>query len=259
MNEKKKIVWITGASSGIGKAISEEFVANGICVAGTSRRIELLNELKNNLGELFIPFILNVADKFNVEALYKKISEEYEIETLINNAGITSFKKVIDDNIETMEQIIQTNLLGSIYTIKNVLPEMIERKSGTIINILSVVTQKIFTSSSAYSASKSGIFMIGGGVPKNFTQDIVVAADLLQEDAPMHKYAIQITVADVRDGALSSSTLKEASSWGKVETTFEQMVYSEATLAMPLVAGYAYHKGSWKERKPKELTKIYSK
>lgn len=106
---------------------------------------------------------------------------------------------------------------------------------------------------------ETGIFMIGGGVPKNFTQDIVVAADLLQEDAPMHKYAIQITVADVRDGALSSSTLKEASSWGKVETTFEQMVYSEATLAMPLVAGYAYHKGSWKERKPKELNKIYSK
>ncbi|KAF0152754.1 MAG: deoxyhypusine synthase-like protein [Ignavibacteria bacterium] len=106
---------------------------------------------------------------------------------------------------------------------------------------------------------ETGIFMIGGGVPKNFTQDIVVAADLLQEDAPMHKYAIQITVADVRDGALSSSTLKEASSWGKVETTFEQMVYSEATLAMPLIAGYGYHKGSWKNRTAKELTKIYAK
>lgn len=108
-------------------------------------------------------------------------------------------------------------------------------------------------------SKETGIFMIGGGVPKNFTQDIVVAADLLQEDAPMHKYAVQITVADVRDGALSSSTLKEASSWGKVETTFEQMVYSEATLAMPLVAGYGYHKGSWKNRTPRELTKIYSK
>lgn len=107
--------------------------------------------------------------------------------------------------------------------------------------------------------AETGIFMIGGGVPKNFTQDIVVAADLLQEDAPMHKYAVQITVADVRDGALSSSTLKEASSWGKVETTYEQMVYSEATLAMPLVVGYAYHKGSWKARTPKELTKIYNK
>jgi deoxyhypusine synthase len=106
---------------------------------------------------------------------------------------------------------------------------------------------------------ETGIFMVGGGVPKNFTQDIVVAADILQEDAPMHKYAIQITVADVRDGALSSSTLKEASSWGKVETTYEQMVYSEATLALPLIAGYAYHKGSWKAREKKELQKLYLK
>jgi deoxyhypusine synthase len=74
----------------------------------------------------------------------------------------------------------------------------------------------------------------------------------------MHKYAIQITVADERDGALSGSTLKEASSWGKVETTYEQMVYAEATIAVPLIAGYAYHKGSWKERKPKEFQNIYS-
>jgi deoxyhypusine synthase len=84
--------------------------------------------------------------------------------------------------------------------------------------------------------------MIGGGVPKNFAQDIVVAADILGNEAPMHKYAIQITVADVRDGALSSSTLKEASSWGKVDTTYEQMVYAEATLALPLITGYAWHK-----------------
>jgi deoxyhypusine synthase len=98
----------------------------------------------------------------------------------------------------------------------------------------------------------TGIFMIGGGVPKNFTQDIVVAAEVLGHDAPMHKYAIQITIADVRDGALSSSTLKEASSWGKVDTVYEQMVFSEATLAMPLIVGYAYHKGSWKARKGKK-------
>ena len=104
---------------------------------------------------------------------------------------------------------------------------------------------------------ETGIFMVGGGTPKNFTQDIVVAAEMLNEDVPMHKYAVQITVADVRDGALSSSTLKEASSWGKVETTFEQMVYSEATLALPLIAGYAYHKGNWKNRTPKELNKLF--
>jgi deoxyhypusine synthase len=103
----------------------------------------------------------------------------------------------------------------------------------------------------------TGLLMIGGGVPKNFAQDIVVAADVLGADAPMHKYAIQITVADVRDGALSGSTLKEASSWGKVDTTWEQMVYSEATLALPLIAGYAYHKGGWKNRKARQFAKIY--
>ena len=107
------------------------------------------------------------------------------------------------------------------------------------------------------NCKETGILMIGGGVPKNFTQDIVVAADILEGKAEMHKYAIQITVADQRDGALSGSTLKEASSWGKVETTFEQMVYSEATIGMPLIVGYAYHKGSWKERKSKDFQKLY--
>jgi deoxyhypusine synthase len=106
-------------------------------------------------------------------------------------------------------------------------------------------------------SKETGIFMIGGGVPKNFTQDIVVAADMLQEDVQMHKYAIQITVADVRDGALSSSTLKEASSWGKVSQTFEQMVYAEATLAMPMITGYAYHKAGWKNRSKRNLQNLY--
>jgi deoxyhypusine synthase len=98
-------------------------------------------------------------------------------------------------------------------------------------------------------AKTTGIYMIGGGVPKNFTQDIVVAAEVLDVDADMHKYAVQITVADERDGGLSGSTLKEASSWGKVETTYEQMVFSEATIAMPLISAYAYKKADWRKRK----------
>ena len=102
----------------------------------------------------------------------------------------------------------------------------------------------------------TGLLMIGGGVPKNFAQDIVVAAEVLGADVPMHKYAVQITVADVRDGALSGSTLKEASSWGKVDTMFEQMVYAEATLALPLVAGYALHKGAAAERRGKQWGRV---
>src|SRR5438477_9530119 len=100
-------------------------------------------------------------------------------------------------------------------------------------------------------SKQSGLFMIGGGVPKNFAQDTVVAADYLGFDVGMHKYAVQITVADVRDGALSGSTLKEANSWGKVDQGAEQMVYAEATIAFPLIAGYAYHKGAWKDRQAK--------
>jgi deoxyhypusine synthase len=104
----------------------------------------------------------------------------------------------------------------------------------------------------------TGLFMVGGGVPKNFAQDIVVAADILGADAPMHKYAIQVTVADVRDGALSSSTLKEASSWGKVDTVWEQMVFSEATLAVPLITGYGYHKKAYEGRSFKKFAQIYA-
>ena len=103
----------------------------------------------------------------------------------------------------------------------------------------------------------SGLFMIGGGVPKNFIQDTVICAELLGKDVDMHKYAVQITVADSRDGACSSSTLKEASSWGKVDITKEQMVFAEATSVLPLIASDAYHKGSWKNRDRKNFTKIF--
>ena len=102
----------------------------------------------------------------------------------------------------------------------------------------------------------TGLLMIGGGVPKNFAQDIVVAADVLGVEASMHKYAIQITVADVRDGALSGSTLKEASSWGKVDLTYEQMVFAEATIAFPLIAGYAFHKKAYEARKGKNFAQV---
>jgi len=107
------------------------------------------------------------------------------------------------------------------------------------------------------AAKTSGLFMVGGGVPKNFTQDTVVCAEVLGKNVPMHQYAIQITVADVRDGACSSSTLKEASSWGKVDTLYEQMVYAEATTIVPLIASYLYHKGDWKKRNQFEWTKLF--
>ena len=106
-------------------------------------------------------------------------------------------------------------------------------------------------------AGMTGLLMIGGGSPKNFAQDTVVCAEVLGKEVPMHKYAIQITVADARDGACSSSTLKEANSWGKVDSSNEQMVYAEATSVLPLLASYAWHRGSWKKRRPRRFAKIF--
>jgi deoxyhypusine synthase len=103
----------------------------------------------------------------------------------------------------------------------------------------------------------SGLFMIGGGVPKNFAQDTVVCAEVLGKSIDMHKYAVQITVADVRDGACSSSTLKEASSWGKVDTVYEQMVYAEATSVVPLITSYVYHMRNWQGRAERKWNRIF--
>ncbi len=107
-------------------------------------------------------------------------------------------------------------------------------------------------------AGTTGLLMIGGGVPKNFAQDTVVCAEILgHEDVEMHKYAVQITVADVRDGACSSSTLQEACSWGKVDTAQEQMVFAEATSVLPLLASDAWHRGAWRNREKRRFAKLF--
>jgi deoxyhypusine synthase len=107
------------------------------------------------------------------------------------------------------------------------------------------------------AAGTTALFMVGGGVPKNFAQDTVVCAEILGHEVDMHKYAVQITVADVRDGACSSSTLKEACSWGKVDTTYEQMVFAEAGAVVPLIVSDAYHRGGWKKRKARRWADLF--
>ncbi|MCX5638905.1 MAG: deoxyhypusine synthase [Planctomycetota bacterium] len=103
----------------------------------------------------------------------------------------------------------------------------------------------------------SGLFMVGGGVPKNFAQDTVICAEVLGKPVEMHKYAVQITVADARDGACSSSTLKEATSWGKVGGGYEQMVFAEASSVLPLIVSYVYHGRDWEKRREREWSKIF--
>lgn len=160
MEDKKPGIWITGASSGIGKAASIEFARIGSRVCVSARRateLQRINaELKSEKLKLEI-FPCNVASSANVDQTVKKITSAGQIDCLVNNAGITSFKKAEDNSIQEINDIINTNLLGSIYTIKYILPHMIKQGGGTIINLLSIVTKKIFSNSSIYAASKTGL------------------------------------------------------------------------------------------------------
>ena len=157
---KKDGIWITGASSGIGKALAIEFAKIGCNVFISARRAQELDRLKDDASKLednIFPFPCNVASSTNVDQTVKKILNEFDLDCLINNAGITSFKHASDNSVNEINDIINTNLLGSIYSIKSVLPNFIKKESGSIINILSVVVDKTFTRSSVYAASKMGL------------------------------------------------------------------------------------------------------
>ena len=160
MTKLEKAVWITGASSGIGKALMLEFALNNNIVLATARRQDSIELAKKELGDKsknIVAYSLDITNKKAISDFFKTYSKEYYVSCLINNAGTTSFNTAEKDSLEDIEKIINTNLLGSIYAIKTVLPGMIEHNSGTIINLISVVAKKIFTGSSAYAASKLGL------------------------------------------------------------------------------------------------------
>ncbi len=160
MSNKAKGIWVTGASSGIGRAAVIEFAKIGSKVFASARRAGELERLSNELEDQKLSietFPCNVASHTNVDQVCKKITASAPIDCLVNAAGITSFKLAEENSINEINDIINVNLLGSIYTIKAVLPGMIANVGGTIINILSVITKKVFTRSTAYSASKWGL------------------------------------------------------------------------------------------------------
>ena len=160
MTASNSIVWITGASSGIGKALTTEFALNNRLVAASARSKDALKRLKKELNdskkELEI-FPLDITNYNQVQDTADKISADYKIDCLINNAGATTFKLAAENTIEEIKEVIDTNLYGSIYAIKSILPKMIEQKQGTIINIISVAAETVLTKSSIYAASKAGL------------------------------------------------------------------------------------------------------
>lgn len=171
-------IWITGASSGIGKSAAKQFARKNYNVYASARRKELLDTLNDELkteNSCITSYPCNIAYFEEVEDTVGKILYNGNIDCLINNAGITSFKSAEENSIQEIQDIIEVNLLGAIYCIKAVLPHMIDRKKGTIINVLSVAAEKLFTKSSAYAASKAGLLRY---------------ADVLREE--VRKYNIKV-------------------------------------------------------------------
>ncbi|MGE5682012.1 MAG: SDR family NAD(P)-dependent oxidoreductase [Bacillota bacterium] len=160
MAEMEKIVWVTGASSGIGKEIASEFARECYNVAASARRsteIEKLNMELCKEGFSINSLKCDISSMAEVQEAYKKIEKTGQVDCLVNNAGVTTFKFAEENSFEEIKEIVETNLLGALYCIKSVLPDMIKKRSGTIINILSVAAEQVLTGSSAYSASKAGL------------------------------------------------------------------------------------------------------
>lgn len=173
-------IWVSGASTGIGQALVAEAISNGFGVVATSRRKENLERLSQLVNSKNL--ITAVCDVSSIESINSFFETEFKTESpsiLINCAGITTFKDAVKTSIEEFDSIIKTNLLGSVYTIRTVLPSMIEKKSGTILNISSVASRDVLKASSIYSASKAGLLQFSRVVREEVREHNIKIIDVL--------------------------------------------------------------------------------
>ncbi|MRX68118.1 3-oxoacyl-[acyl-carrier protein] reductase [Flavobacterium resistens] len=158
---KNKTALITGAGKGIGKAIAIALAKEGvnvILIARTQADVDQLADQTNNLGVKSLALAADVSDMNSINsAVQKALAEFKNIDILINNAGIASFGKFLELEPSDWEKIIQVNLMGTYYTTRAVIPNMIERQTGDIINISSTAGLNGNPLTSAYSASKFAV------------------------------------------------------------------------------------------------------
>ncbi len=167
---KNKIVFITGASSGIGKATAMKFAELGANILLCARRLEKVQTLASELQKQFkIPahtFALDVRDQKSVESTLNDLPVEWKnISVLVNNAGLSrGLDNVQDAKVEDWDEMIDTNVKGLLYVTRAVLPGMIERNSGHIINIGSVAGHWTYAKGNVYAATKFAVNALSQGL-----------------------------------------------------------------------------------------------
>ena len=158
VNLENKKVLLTGASGGIGKALSEKFINNGAKLIFTSSNNNKLDELKNLYGDMHSYYLLDLSKTKNLMDNVQNIRENNkDIDIIINNAGITKDNLLLRMSVEQWQEVIDTNLSSSFYIIKNILPDMIKNRKGKILGITSVVALTGNPGQSNYTASKGGM------------------------------------------------------------------------------------------------------
>ncbi len=223
------------------------------------------NELRNNYIDRIYDTYIDEEELQMCDKIIGEIADKLQPKAYTSREFIKEIGKYLKSNAKKKDSLIETAYDNNVpifcpaFTDSSAGFGLVMHQERNPNNHITIDTIKEFRELTEIKIKSkgSGLFMIGGGVPKNFIQDTVICAELLGKNVDMHKYAVQITVADSRDGACSSSTLKEASSWGKVDTTKEQMVFAEATSVLPLIASDAYHTGDWKNRDRKNFSKIF--
>jgi sepiapterin reductase len=178
-----KVIWITGASTGIGREIAKVFSKSGYIVVVSSRRksrlVGIVSEIKF-AGREASAFVCNVASERSVQLTLKRIIEKYgRIDALINNAGVTAFKSFLETKVYDFDYIMNINLRGAFLCMKAVLPKMVKARRGHIINILSVAANTVFENSSVYSASKAGLLSLSQSIRKEVRKLNIKVSNIL--------------------------------------------------------------------------------
>lgn len=150
-------ILITGASAGFGETMCRRFVQEGFAVIGAARRLDKLTQLSNELGELFYPLEMDITDKTSVNTALASLPENFrQIDGLINNAGLAlGLEPAQTADFNDWETMIYTNIIGLAYLTHQILPQMVERKDGYIINIGSIAGNYAYPGSNIYGASKA--------------------------------------------------------------------------------------------------------